>query len=33
MHWFDLVIYGITGICFITVVFVGIASYRFYKEN
>ena len=33
MHWFDLLTYGITGICILTAVFVGISSYKFYKDN
>ncbi len=33
MHWFDFLVYGITVICILAAVFVGISSYKFYRDN
>jgi hypothetical protein len=33
MHWFDVLAYGITGVCIVVGILVGVSSYKFYKDN
>lgn len=33
MHWYGIVIYSVSAICFLTAIVIGLKSYRFYKDN